>query len=410
MSAHGAGYEALARLVGEDHPHGQAGLVIAPADWPTDAALDAEQPVVLWGREPLPPGTSPVRAARRALQRERGLRKLAHRPPDDRVVGGVHRLPPPKLGAGARSAVRSALLSGALVELARPASSGRLVDALVRAVGAVGPARSLHVASGGTVLLQAPLHGLPAVLRAAVNGSPADPRWAGEVLRRLAADPLVPPLLGAGDRHGTAWTAERVLPGRRPRGLTAALVRDVSAFCARLPRTEEPASLDDELSALAPHDPDSVLADVAGGLRSLLADLPAVTRHGDLWSGNLLVREGRLSAVLDWDGWSERGLPGVDLLHLLGTQQRLTGNLSLGQVVVQRPWEDDGVRTATAGYWSALGLSPTPSLREAVGVAWWAGQAAGDLRRTPRLGQDPRWVRDNVSVVLDQLARGRFLG
>lgn len=401
-----AGFAALARLVGEDRDDGQADVQLGPG-WEAGEARSARS-VVLTGRAALPAGTSPALALLAAVHRERGLRQIRRHPPSDRQVRAVHRLAPPRLGTGSRSAARAFLLGGVLLELA-PATATRLLDALLGEADALAGSAALRVASGGTVLLQALVRGRPAVLRAAAAGGDGDPRATAGVLQLLEGEPLVPPLLGSGDRHGTGWTAEGLLPGARPRRLTRELVEQVSDFCTRLPSLDTPPSVDDELAVLAPLDPNGVLAGAAPVLRDRLAQLPAVLRHGDLWSGNLLVRDGHLTGVLDWDAWAPRGAPGVDLLHLLGTQQRLERRLSLGEVVVLHPWDAPEVRTALARSWAARGLSPGAEVRAAVGLAWWASQAAGDLRRTPGLAQDQRWVDRNVSIVLRALSQRRLL-
>lgn len=42
--------------------------------------------------------------------------------------------------------------------------------------------------------------------------------------------------------------------------------------------------------------------------------------HGDFWSGNILVYQGRITAILDWDRFDPSGLPFFDLFHFLTKQ------------------------------------------------------------------------------------------
>ena len=65
-----------------------------------------------------------------------------------------------------------------------------------------------------------------------------------------------------------------------------------------------------------------------------------MARHGDLWSGNLLVAGRRLTGVLDWDAWHPAAVPGTDLLHLVATEQAHRTRHSLGSVwmVTTFPW------------------------------------------------------------------------
>ncbi|MGH2698646.1 MAG: hypothetical protein ACRDJL_05520, partial [Actinomycetota bacterium] len=55
---------------------------------------------------------------------------------------------------------------------------------------------------------------------------------------------------------------------------------------------------------------------------------------------------------------------------------------------------------ASALYWRALGVAPTPAQLEAVGVAWWMGQIANNLARLPHLARDERWLERNVEPVV----------
>jgi ubiquinone/menaquinone biosynthesis C-methylase UbiE/aminoglycoside phosphotransferase (APT) family kinase protein len=44
--------------------------------------------------------------------------------------------------------------------------------------------------------------------------------------------------------------------------------------------------------------------------------------HGDFWTENILEQNGKITAVLDWDRFDPRGLPYLDLFHLLTKHER----------------------------------------------------------------------------------------
>jgi aminoglycoside phosphotransferase (APT) family kinase protein len=135
----------------------------------------------------------------------------------------------------------------------------------------------------------------------------------------------------------------------------------------------------------------------------MLRGLPAVHRHGDLWSGNLLVDRGRLAGLVDWDAAHPLGVPGSDLVQLLATDARRRAHQPLGQAFVARPWRSTAFRKATAGYWTATGTAPEARLLDAAGLAWWATEVHHTLVRLPHRAADERWITTNVDAVLTAL-------
>ena len=91
-----------------------AGRIVRPsARWRSDPDSLQGAEVVVWGREPLPSGTAPIRAAKVAAARERAILVLRRRPPPGLRVASVHRWAPPRLrGGDARNGVRDLLLGG----------------------------------------------------------------------------------------------------------------------------------------------------------------------------------------------------------------------------------------------------------------------------------------------------------
>ncbi|MGH8907541.1 MAG: hypothetical protein ACRD0K_13695 [Egibacteraceae bacterium] len=373
-------------------------------------ALDTVSGGIVWGRAPLPAGAGKGSALDAALRREIALRRVRREAAKRRLAASVHRISATGAG-GPKDWVRRAARGGALVELASPDAQPRLLDAIARAAGAALPAGTLRLGSGGAALARVRLtDGTDALLRMAPAGSPGDPSMTAARLDALAAAhvDLVPRLRGAGAIAGIAWTVESLLPGRRPRRVSAACARDAAAFCALLPKgTGSPTAPREDLTALA-----TVLDGRAPALRRLINELegrlgavPAVMRHGDLWAGNLLVSGGRLRGVVDWDSGHPNAVPGTDILQLIATERRRRGGLALGEVWLQRPWRWTEFATATESYWPAVGLRLTDELAELLALAWWATETAGTLRRLPHRAADGQWLAANVDPVLSTMSR-----
>ncbi len=136
----------------------------------------------------------------------------------------------------------------------------------------------------------------------------------------------------------------------------------------------------------------------------MLQEVPAVMRHGDLWTGNLLVSRGRLCGVIDWDASDPAAVPGSDLLQLVAGEIRRRARASLGTAFLMQPWRTDLFTKVAAPYWSEIELEPTPQLLDLVGIAWWATEAHGTLARLPHRAADRGWVESNVEAVLSALA------
>lgn len=383
-------------------------LVEAPADWdfalPTEAS---ELDVIVWGRLP-DASPSSARGLRSAVARELALRRLAARPPGRFRVAGVHRLAPGGLGGGLRGRVRTALRAGALVELTTLPAGARVLDAALDAADARLTGAQLAFGSGGTLIARIARGQTDGLLRLAAIGAPGDPARTGEALELLArlGVALAPRPLERGTAAGASWTVETVLPGRRPARLTPQLVRQVAAALAAFPPTDgPPLALEADLRGIVARVPsraartgrlaESIAADVAG--------LPAGLRHGDLWTGNLLVADGVLSGIIDWDAAHPAGVPGSDLVQLVATELRGRQRRSLGAAYVARPWDSTEFRVAAADYWPIIGIEPSPRLIELAGLAWWAAEVNGTVSRLPHRATDERWLASNVDPVLTAL-------
>jgi hypothetical protein len=308
--------------------------------------------------------------------------------------------------AGPRARVRDLVRSGAVVELSSLPPGSRVLDAVISDAGAASLDGAFHAGAGGAALVPVVLRsGARAMLRLAPVGSLGDPASVAETLERLrlAGVAIAPRLEGRGVIAGASWAVERALPGRRPAELTPGLATQVASACSRLPMVSgPPAAPVDDLRSIA-----AVLPDRAPTLEVMerqvvdgLQDLPAVLRHGDLWTGNVLVDRGALTGLVDWDASHPAGAPGADLLQLVAADARRRAHQSLGQAFLDRPWRFSMFTAVAADYWAACDLAPSADALDAVGVAWWATEVGGTLKRFPRRATDAHWLEANVDTVL----------
>ncbi len=315
-----------------------------------------------------------------------GLRPRVVRP----LRGSLH--------GGLRDRLRRGAGSGYVA--VQPADGPSLLDTLLTDARATAQS-GLSVGADGAVRLVVHCDGVRGLLRMGLTGTPADPSHAAAGLRAVATagSRRVPLVLAVGRSGDVTWLLESMLPGRRPRILSAPLLDDVAAFVAGLPAGSERADVREDadvLAAAAPgfatelhHAADRVAGSPLAGRSQL--------RHGDLWSGNLLADGDDLSGVVDWVAWSPAGVPAVDLLHLLATELRVRNRSSLGEVWLGRPWDGEVFTRLVRSHWPEWGGDPPA--RAVVGLAWWMGQLAADLRRNPALAADAEWVRRNVVAV-----------
>ena len=377
----------------------------AGSDWGLDPAALTTGRASVWGREPTwtPAGGELLRYGAR---RERALARLRARPPGGLSVVGVHRwsydfVRPRRLP---RTLLR--LRSGLLVELTSDPALPRVIDRVASAAGLTGRVDRPHFGSGGQISACGRLaSGAPVVLRVAPAGSPVEPSHAATALARLEpfSLPEVPRPLASGRTATTVWSTETRLPGHPAPSITPALVSAVADFCVRLPRDPSaPSAFASDIERLIDRLPRfrTALRDLEARAAPAIARLPSVFRHGDLWRGNVLVRDGELTGVVDWDAWHPAGVPGTDLLHFVASTRAFAARRSFGQLMGERPWEDPLFTAAATGYWSRLGVTPDAHTLEAVGVAWWTTQTMANLQRHPYAAASGRWLETSVESLL----------
>lgn len=378
------------------------------------AALHADPPV---GRSPdVASGLRPDHAVLRSrgailsriLRRESRIIRLRLFGSGGRRVHAVHRMPAPGPNTGlVRQRLRDLGLGGALVVLT-PRDAGlsdaerAVVDAGVRPTG-----RPMIRAAGS--VLQSGVHlatASPVVVRIGATATRADPSKAATGLRHArAAGLLLAPALIAEGRSGSAsWTVETRLAGRPVRQLQPTTFSALTTLWANLPSTDGqlPDRVQGDLASIIGVLPElgASLGEIGEAIAPTLHGLRAVFGHGDLWAGNLLADRAQPTGVVDWDAWSDRELPGVDLLQLYATSWRFRVGRPLGAAWLGQPWNHTAFTHRMGPYWRAVGIEPTGRYLATVGVSWWAREIAGTLERYPQRRRDATWRRANIEPVL----------
>ncbi len=217
------------------------------------------------------------------------------------------------------------------------------------------------------------------------------------------------PAILAGGRTGLArWTLEQRLPGRRPPApLTEPLREQCLDLLVELHGLSGPDGRDLRQDA-------ALVADVcrrgeaaaATRLGERLWDrLRGVRRgfgHGDFWRGNLLVRDGSLTGVIDWEDACPAQLPLLDLFHLELTGSRTLAPERWGVAVTDRllPEARAGGSRLVRGYCQRTGIDATPELLVDLGLAYWLDRVAVELRSFADRRLRPDWLEHNVIRVL----------
>ena len=137
-----------------------------------------------------------------------------------------------------------------------------------------------------------------------------------------------------------------------------------------------------------------------------LADAPRGFAHGDFFRGNLLVEEGRLVGVVDWDASGPGRLPLLDLLHLRHMNEQRPADLDWGPTLVEHllPWARAGGDEPAREYCRRVGIEPTPERLEGLVAAYWLERLAYQLSTYADRSVRPRWLERNVTHVLRALA------
>lgn len=391
-----APFAVFARLYEVAEPGIPTTVIEASDAWGVDALARPLDGPTIWGRLPNRGAGGLGQFVRRALRRERALRQLQRRHGSD--VRAVRRLRPSAstMGGPVRPRLRRVLRSGLLVELGAHGYD-RILDRVLGEAGV--PAQEpvvLPRADGAALGMLQLVDGAGGVLRAMTVGGSGYPGMNADALAALEGAGVtdVPRLVARGTTFGVSWMVESRQPGVRPDRLDEGLIGQIGRFLATLPQQPRVSWFPDRMGALAERFPrwSSLLTQ----LGHTTVDAPGILQHGDLWRGNLLVRDGRLSGVIDWDTWHAAGLPGVDLLQLLVMERRGRTRASVGTLWKAAPWRSSEFLDAGRQYFAALGVEVTPQLLDGIGLAWWASQ----VLRHDHQAWRPAWVEENVDAVL----------
>jgi hypothetical protein len=349
--------------------------------------------------------------ARRALKR-RGYTEVAVVPWDrDQVI----RVP----GAPARRGLSAAerFPRGMLLVASRRARGPTALDqALAQAARASG--RTLHPAwpvlraSGPVVVAPS------AVLRVALG--PGRHRLDAQKLALTALSsaphPLIaertPAPLGDGVVGLARWTLEQRLPGSpAPHDLDRALLDECTGFAVALhglPGGEPaapPAEQAETVAQVLPTDKGQALRALAQRCERELAELPHGFAHGDFCSSNLLVADGRLAGVVDWEHARRGRPPLLDVLHLRLLSATRAGVYEWGDAVRGQLLGARGRAGAVALLDPArrLGLSLSAAQTDALAAAYWLDRVSDQIGAYVERSRDPVWIERNVERVLDTL-------
>jgi aminoglycoside phosphotransferase (APT) family kinase protein len=216
-------------------------------------------------------------------------------------------------------------------------------------------------------------------------------------------------------RTGLAdWSLERRLPGRTPSpSFPAPLVAACVDFLVLLhgaegtdePRRTATAMAETAAGFLASGDAREI-ASLGERLDAALAGVPRGFAHGDFFRGNLLVEDGGLVGVVDWDAASPGRFPLTDLLHLRHMNEHRPADLDWGPTLVEHllPWARSGGDDPAREYCLRLGIEPGPDLLEQLVVVYWLDRLGYQLSTYADRAARPRWLERNVSHVLHALA------
>ena len=271
-----------------------------------------------------------------------------------------------------------------------------------------GPPQARH---SGVLLVDGP----QSLLRVALGPARLLLDTEAAALERIHADgpsvlvSRVPATLARG-REGLAWWSleRRLAGGPSPLEPSPALVEDEVAFLVAL----HGLSGDDEpVQPSAAEDAQTLrragrLDAAAAWADGVLEGLPRGWSHGDFFPGNLLVADGRLAGVVDWQSAAPGELPFLDLLQLVAHRWRWAHDASHAEAVLAGlvPWARRGGDASAAAYAGAIGVEASPELLEALVVAYWLRRAAFDARVYPSRVTS-RWRRRNLDPVLAALGR-----
>lgn len=413
---------AVLRASGADHAAGEADVALAVAALPT---ADAAHRVALLGPTAEPgegarwrDGIARARSWAATTATAAGVLRSVRGAGGHQVVRWdvEHRLEVAGATVGEPRLAERVPRRAAVVVRDRPGPWSSLFRAALDAAG-VRAARVL--AKEGLLVAIGPDAVVRVTLRAGADRLDAERRVIAEVAALLPGTlaALLPGPRGQGRVGVVAWAAQRRLEGREPSAPLAAPVRrtcidvlttlhsrtgpplvgkDLAALAARAAGQLAAGGADDAARAV-----EGVARDVGG----VLADVPTVWGHGDLWHGNLLVEGDRLTGIVDWDGGGPDRLPLEDLVQLLAADVGPRGALGYGRALVDGvlPWARAGGDGDARRLLEAAGAPPSADLLRALVAGAWLRRTAAQLERYGDRSARARWIDVNVRDVAGAL-------
>jgi hypothetical protein len=150
----------------------------------------------------------------------------------------------------------------------------------------------------------------------------------------------------------------------------------------------------------------AALPGIVERLDARLAHVPRGFGHGDFWSENLLVRDGRVASVLDWEWSARRALPLLDLFDLIALSRRRVRDFTPGERLTEvlLPLVREGRSERVHEYCRALGLPDDRGTLEALAVAYWLNRVSRQLVPLSVFPQRQGWSERNLHEPLERLA------
>lgn len=299
----------------------------------------------------------------------------------------------------------------AIVLASRTGIEPSVLDAALRAAGVPEP-QSVRASEAALVAI-----GDSAVVRVAVGAGRSQvlrPVQVCKDLLKAQPDAVLADRMPWVEAHGAAgigaWSAERRLTGVRVEPpLSVSVLDECRAVLVELFRVGTTDSANAQTCAATLHRIDGAIppdaADAAGRLGTaadrVLADVPRGFGHGDFWYENLLIDNGRLTGVIDWDSAGPGRLPLLDLLHLRLSARRPVPGYRWGSALLDElmPWADDGVDDLGRRYCDDLGLGTRPAMLRALIIAYWLDWLHYQFDRYADRASRSRWIANNVVKV-----------
>ena len=230
---------------------------------------------------------------------------------------------------------------------------------------------------------------------------------------------LIPDWLADGTTGLAQWSLEQRMPGSpAPFELPPRLFEECIDFLVALSSlgdnsapTTSPARDAEVIARNRDGERAQALRRLGRDVETTLAGAPRVFAHGDFWSRNLLIENGRLTGVVDWDHGGPGKLPFLDLLQLRLNMVRAGTHQFFGPALVEYllPWAWDGGDDDSRAYAKRLGIEVNADQLEAFVIAYWLDRIGHELGSYADRIERPVWMQQNVDFVLEAIADAGIL-